>query len=171
MVDLFFAILAVYRTGEKRMAHLETEEPDFAVASLRCLSGTGGEAARSLMEADLAESYRSSAFINTDWDEVRRLFDSGAPIWFGSYTIILDDVVGEIAAISNALAEGNIHPISRAAVVMTGSNDLLGLTGTKLMCSTLREGLRLERWTFGVVHCAGMSDRVRLTLLLEVPQS
>lgn len=153
------------------MAHLETEVPDFAVASLTCLSGTGCEAVRSVVEADLAESYRSSAFINTGWDDVRRMFDSGNTIWFGSYTIALDDAVGEIAAISSVLAENHIQTISRAVVVMTGNNDLLGLTGTKAMCAALRDGLGLERWTFGVVHSAGMSDRVRLTMLLEVPQS
>ena len=171
MADLLFAILAAYRTEEQKMAHLETEAPDFAVAHLRCLSGTGGEAARSVMEADLAESCRSSAFINTDWDEARRMFDFGAPIWFGSYTIALDDAVGEIAAISSLLAENEIHTISRAVVVMTGSDDRLGLTGTKAMCKALREGLGLERWTFGVVHRAGMSDGVRLTLLLEATLS
>ncbi len=171
MADLFFAILAVYRTEEKRMAYLETEVPDFAVPSLRCLSGTGSEAARSVLEADLAESYRSSAFINTDWDEVRRMFDSGHTIWFGSYTIALDDAVGEIAAISSVIADNDIHKISRAVVVMTGSNDLLGLPGTKAMCAALRDGLGFERWTFGVVHHGELSDRVRVTLLLEAPQS
>jgi len=171
VVGVFFVILAAYRTEEKRMAHLEIEVPDFEVPSLRSLSGRGSEAARSVMEADLAESYRSSAFINTDWDEVRRMFDSGHTIWFGSYTIALNDAVGEIAAISSLLAENDIHTISRAVVVMTGSNDRLGLTGTKAMCEALRDGLGLERWTFGVVHHAGVSDRVRLTLLLETPQS
>lgn len=148
------------------MAHLETEVPDFA-ASLTCLSATGYEAVRSVVEADLAESYRSSAFINTDWDEVRRMFDSGNTIWFGSYTIALDDAVGEIAAISSVLAENHIHTISRAVVVITGSNDRLGLTGTKAMCAALCDGLGLERWTFGVVHHDELSDRVRVTLLLE----
>jgi hypothetical protein len=154
-----------------RWLYQNTTIPDFAVPSLRSLSGTGSEAAQSVMEADLAESYRSSAFINTDWDEVRRMFDSGNTIWFGSYAIALDDAVGKIAAISSVLAENHIHTISRAVVVMTGSNDLLGLTGTKAMCAALRDGLGLERWTFGVVHRGERSDRVRVTLLLEAPQS
>ena len=123
------------------------------------------------MEADLAESYRSSAFVNTDWGEVRRMYDSGNPIWYGTYTITLEDVASESEAICRVLAENDIHTISRAIVVMTGSKDRLGLTGIKAICAALRDRLGLVRWTFGVVQHAGRSDRVRLTLLLEAPQS
>ena len=74
--------------------------------SLMSLCRAESEAAWAVVQSDLTESHRSGAYVNIDGNQVRMMFKSDSPIWYGSYEFPSDQLVSALKEIATELSAG-----------------------------------------------------------------
>ena len=148
------------------METLEDDLPLVTARSLRSLCGATSEAAWALVQSDLTESHRSGAYVNVDGDQVRMMFNSDRPIWYGSYEFPSDQLVSALKEIATELSTGG-NQVTSLATVVSGQASLLGLAELKTVWAAISRVMEPKQWTYGAVHAPEMGEQIRLSLLVD----
>lgn len=150
------------------METLEDELPLIPARSLKNLCGAESEAAWAMVQSDLVKSHRSGAYVNVDSDQVRMVFKSGRPIWYGTYIFPSDQLVSALEQIATGLSAGG-NPVTSLATIVSGRSDLLGLAELKTVWAAVGRVMEPKHWTYGAVHAPEMGEQIRLSVLVDFP--
>lgn len=152
------------------METLEDELSLIPARSLKNLCGAESEAAWAMVQSDLVKSHRSGAYVNVDSDQVRLMFKSGRPLWYGTYIFPSEQLVSALEQIATGLYAGG-NPVTSLATVVSGRVGLLGLAELKTVWAVVNRVMEPKQWTYGAVYEPGMGEQIRLSLLVDFATS
>ncbi|GAB2529743.1 hypothetical protein GCM10027032_14110 [Simplicispira piscis] len=148
------------------METLEDDLPLVRTRMLRNLRGARSEAEWAVVQADLTRSHRSGAYVNVDGDQIRMMFKSGRPVWYGTYIFPADQLNSALEQVATELSAGG-NPVTSLATVVSGRSGLLGLAELKRVWAAISRVMEQKQWTYGAVHAPEMGEQIRLSLLVD----
>lgn len=149
------------------METLEDDLPLVTTRLLRNLRGAGSETEWAVVQSDLMKSHRHGAYVNVDGDQIRMMFTSGRPIWYGTYIFPSDQLNSALKQVATELSAGG-NQVRSLATVVSGRTGLLGTAELKTVRAAIGQAIEPEHWTYGAVHAPEMGDQIRLSLLVAL---
>lgn len=148
------------------METLEDDLPLVTTRMLRNLRGARSEAEWAVVQADFTRSHRSGALVNVDGDQIRMMFKSGRPVWYGTYIFPSNQLNSALQQIATERYAGG-NKVASLATVVSGRTGLLGLAELNTVRAAIGRVMDPVQWTYGAVHAPEMGDQIRLSLLVD----